>query len=1165
MMMVLRNRSLLVMMVLAAMALPLGLVPAEAQDPEAVPPEAVPAESAPAENTLAPLTPTFLLPESLPADTRLRLDGSVAMATINRTLIRGFEAAFPNVTVVAAEQGGDGALAALLTETVDLVALGRPLSDEELAQGLIEVPISREKIAIIVSSDNPFQGDLTFQQFAQMLRGEITNWSQVGGPDLPLQFIDRPDTSDTRRALGDYDVFKAAGFTTGATAITLEEDSTAAVVNALGNSGVSYGIASQVLDQANVRVLTMHGTLPDDPRYPYSQPRGYVYRGSPTPAVEAFLAFATTPTGQAAVQTAKAAEAAEVATAELPDSALAMRPNGEGFVTGDRDGTIEFWQADSTAAGEPLEAHIGPVTALKFTADGNRLISGGADGEVRFWDAIGTPVGDPIAAHDSPVTRLSILPDGSFFSASIDGSVRRWDDQGTPLAPAFAAHEGTVRDLATSADGQLLVTAGKDGTIKLWNADGTPRTALAGHSGPVNAVAVKPDNTLVSGGEDGTVRQWDGTGNPLGEPRTLENPVKAIALSPDGQQLAAGDAAGIVQVWGADGNPAGDPIVSGEVPVGALSFSPDGSQLVVATGSTPPQLRDPISGDLVATASEAETGTNPLDLSALWGQLQQLPPRIWILIPVALLGLLLFFLLRGWQAEATDGTADGATEGDEEEAGLGLASDAEGGMPKADETQGGGTVPAAVAAISPYEAANSLDKDLVRAKAALSEGDGLARSGQLQMALGRVNQAIEAADLERLKALAAGVSLVGVGAVVAQAMARRGGILAALGRGEDALKSYDRALEMDPNTPDTWVGKGNLLLSLNRPDEALFSFDKALELNPQAGSAWQGRATALQRLQREGEARTALAKAQEFGPSTSAPYRPLTAAAGGAAASGAAAGGAALERMAQRLRPDPVPGDDPDAVPLSPAPEVDAPDRADPVLAVPPGLSADIPSDLQDAIADLPSEADSPNGNPETPPMAIPPEVQTLLEAGNLASAPPSPEIAAPPALPDLSPPDIGVPDLNSPDPRSPDLLSPNLGSPDLSSQNIQAILDMDREMGTELDGEPIDDLTLFSTIVPSPASTPGADLGRAVTPEVAGSPDVAAVPDVPDPVGGGEFNLWGDLPPEVLAALEGIPEDSPDRFIRPRATPPPPPPRRPLPPPPPSNPRLQSPPPGTE
>jgi len=263
----------------------------------------------------SPSPPTaFPLPSTLPTDLLVKIDGSSSMAVVNQSLKNRFENQYQGTTVELAAAGTDAALKALLDGQIDLVAVGRPLTAAEKSQGLTEVPISREKIAIIVGPNNPFSGDLTFEQFAKMFRGEITDWPQVGGAPGPIRFVDRPDSSDTRLALSRYAVFQAAPFKTGATTTQVATDDTAAVIQDLGADGISYAIASQVLDQAGVvKIVPMHKTLPDNPKYPYSQPRGYVYQAAPSPAVLAFLGFATSAAGQAAIAQARQTEAAAIA------------------------------------------------------------------------------------------------------------------------------------------------------------------------------------------------------------------------------------------------------------------------------------------------------------------------------------------------------------------------------------------------------------------------------------------------------------------------------------------------------------------------------------------------------------------------------------------------------------------------------------------------------------------------------------------------------------------------------------------------------------------------------------------------------------------------------------------------------------------------------------
>ncbi|BAU43919.1 DUF4912 domain-containing protein [Leptolyngbya sp. O-77] len=266
--------------------------------------------------TLAQSTPPeFPLPASVPADTSVNIDGSASMTLINESLKARFEERYPGTRVNLVAGGTDAALQALLAGDLDLVAVGRDLTQAERDQGLVEVPLSREKIAIIVGAGNPFAGDLTFEQFAQIFRGEITDWSQVGGPPGPIRFVDRPVFSDTRQSLSNYSVFQEAPFQTGSNAEQVATDDTAAVVQALGTDGISYAIANQVLNRGDVKIVPMHQTLPTDPRYPFSQPRGYVYRGTPTPPVQAFLGFATSEPGQEVVKEAREQEATAVAPA----------------------------------------------------------------------------------------------------------------------------------------------------------------------------------------------------------------------------------------------------------------------------------------------------------------------------------------------------------------------------------------------------------------------------------------------------------------------------------------------------------------------------------------------------------------------------------------------------------------------------------------------------------------------------------------------------------------------------------------------------------------------------------------------------------------------------------------------------------------------------------
>jgi phosphate transport system substrate-binding protein len=247
----------------------------------------------------------FTVPSTLPADAKINIDGSSSMAMLNQALSQDFKKKFAGSTVTVSSEGTAVAIEKLEKGEVDLASIGRTLTSEEKAQGLSATSIGREKIAIVVGSENPFKGNITFAQFAKLFRGEITDWAELGREPGPIRFIDRPETSDTRQAFRAYPVFSETEFVNGQNTESLSEDSTDAMVKKLGKDGIGYAIAHQVINRPDVQIISMHKTLPDDARYPFSQPRGFAYKGNPNPAVQAFLGFATAPDGQESLRIAQ--------------------------------------------------------------------------------------------------------------------------------------------------------------------------------------------------------------------------------------------------------------------------------------------------------------------------------------------------------------------------------------------------------------------------------------------------------------------------------------------------------------------------------------------------------------------------------------------------------------------------------------------------------------------------------------------------------------------------------------------------------------------------------------------------------------------------------------------------------------------------------------------
>lgn len=305
-----------------------------------------------------------VLPTSLPQGSSLTIEGSGSLAAINKALKEQYESKYQGTPFSFSTEGTAAGLKALDEGKVDLAAIGRTLTQEEIAKGFIAIPIKREKIAMLVGENNPFRGSLTIHQFAKIFRGEITNWSEVGGPNKPIRLVDQPEASDTRNAFPNYPVFKSAPFQAVSSAIASGSENPQDVASKLGDDGLGYITADGLKNVTGARALDMHQTQPDDPRYPFSQPIAYVYKkGRLSPAAQAFLGSLNTEEAKAAIQSVSSPGVVLADSSALVGAAIA------GAATGAVTGTPGAATGTPTPTGSPSPTASGsPVAAIANNA-----------------------------------------------------------------------------------------------------------------------------------------------------------------------------------------------------------------------------------------------------------------------------------------------------------------------------------------------------------------------------------------------------------------------------------------------------------------------------------------------------------------------------------------------------------------------------------------------------------------------------------------------------------------------------------------------------------------------------------------------------------------------------------------------------------------------------
>jgi len=87
------------------------------------------------------------------------------------------------------------------------------------------------------------------------------------------------------------------------------------------------------------------------------------------------------------------------------------------------------------------------------------------------------------------------------------------------------------------------------------------------------------------------------------------------------------------------------------------------------------------------------------------------------------------------------------------------------------------------------------------------------------------------------------------------------------GKLDEALKAYEKAIELDPKLSNPWNGKGNVFLDQKKYDEALKAYEKAIELDPKSAHPWNGEGIVFRNLKKYDEALKAYEKAIKLDPS----------------------------------------------------------------------------------------------------------------------------------------------------------------------------------------------------------------------------------------------------------------------------------------------------------
>ena len=212
-----------------------------------------------------------------------------------------------------------------------------------------------------------------------------------------------------------------------------------------------------------------------------------------------------------------------------------------------------------------------------------------------------------LRGHTDDVYSAAFSPDGKrIVSASRDGTIRIWDAlTGKQTGDPLEGHTDYVYSAAFSPDGKRIVSTSRDKTIRIWDAQtgkqiGEP---LEGHTGVVRSASFSPDGKrIVSASWDGTIRIWDAhTGKQIGEPLVGHTHIVLSAVfSPDGKRIVSTSGDRTIRIWDPQtGKQIGDPLEGHTFRGNYAAFSPDGKRIVIASSDNTIRIWDAQTGKMI--------------------------------------------------------------------------------------------------------------------------------------------------------------------------------------------------------------------------------------------------------------------------------------------------------------------------------------------------------------------------------------------------------------------------------------------------------------------------------------------------------------------------------------------------------------------------------------
>lgn len=231
------------------------------------------------------------------SEQKVLVTGSTTIMPIAEVAAEMYADENPDVAVLVSGMGSSAGIESVSNGSSDIGTSSRELKDEERDLGLVDTPVAYDAIAVIVNHDNPVKS-LSTVEIRAIFSGAITNWSELGGPDLEIGLVNRDEASGTREAFKKI-VMDDAEFDRGAVILPGTGQVRAVVADVPGAIGyISLGFVNE-----DVYAVTIDGVEPSEATvvsgdYPVQRVLHFFTRGEPSAPAASYIEYVLSPSVQ---------------------------------------------------------------------------------------------------------------------------------------------------------------------------------------------------------------------------------------------------------------------------------------------------------------------------------------------------------------------------------------------------------------------------------------------------------------------------------------------------------------------------------------------------------------------------------------------------------------------------------------------------------------------------------------------------------------------------------------------------------------------------------------------------------------------------------------------------------------------------------------------------